>query len=106
MVVTKSPGVMKDTTTFYINGQLDAGTGIRGETPNLLPGPFALGTSFDGSSYKYDGKIGYSAVYDDVLTAAEVEQNFNALRPRFASTSLPDTLVDDSVIVQFDPSTA
>ena len=35
--------------------------------------------------YRWDGDLGYGAVYSDALTAAEITQNCNALESRFTA---------------------
>ena len=44
---------------------------------------FRIGSFGSGSSYPYTGLIGVCMVYNRVLTAAEVKQNFDALKVRY-----------------------
>jgi hypothetical protein len=70
---------------FYINGQLvgsNSWTGTAGPPTTaeslkfgLYPGP--------GANFYRSGNISQASIYNKALTAAEVRQNFNALRGRF-----------------------
>ena len=66
--------------TVYRNGKQDATRTVSGtltsRTSSLYNG-FDLGTRFG------DAKIAYCMVYNKALTAAEVKQNFEAMRGRF-----------------------
>ena len=44
---------------------------------------FALGKSYFSSTHFFDGKLSVAKIYNRALTAAEIKQNFNALRGRF-----------------------
>ena len=42
-----------------------------------------IGTEFEGGGYYFPGNIAQASIYNRALTAAEVQQNFNALRGRY-----------------------
>jgi hypothetical protein len=68
---------------FYINGSLDRTiTSITGSITVQQTYPVTLG-SYNGSGYEYTGRIASGKIYNRALTAAEVQQNFNASRGRF-----------------------
>ena len=68
---------------IYHNGvevaTTNPGLGFLDEGSNNL----ALGRSFFNSTHFFDGKLSVASIYNRALTAAEVAQNFNALRGRF-----------------------
>jgi len=69
---------------IYINGSLITSNA---ETRTLLTtsANFVLGTETqDTSTYPLNGNIASTKIYNRALTAAEVSQNFNALRGRFS----------------------
>jgi hypothetical protein len=71
--------------TIYVNGiQVAQATGITG-TLNTNQGNQYIGKygSLSGTPYPFSGSIGVSKVYNRSLSAAEVSQNFNALRGRY-----------------------
>ena len=60
----------------------------RASTTSTTTGDFNTTTRFvianqDGASAHYNGKLFMSRIYNRVLTAAEITQNFNAIRGRF-----------------------
>jgi len=68
---------------IYINGVLrSTQTGLTGTIPTNTTGLF-LGAYGPGTSYFMNGKIAVSRVYNKVLTAAEVTQNYKAQKSRF-----------------------
>ena len=79
------------TVRFYINGALDrtvtglpAWTGTSSNTS--FQGNGRIGSWVSGQyngAYLFSGKISNAQVYGRALTAAEVAQNFDALKPRF-----------------------
>ena len=70
-----------NSTSIYINSILDAtGTNSTSITTNLS---YRIGNGPDYNSEIYAGNIASVKVYNRALTAAEVSQNFNALRGRF-----------------------
>jgi hypothetical protein len=68
-----------DSWAFYVNGQLETGPNSNGVNG---PNGFAIG-SYQGSSEFSNSHISNLLVYNRVLTATEISQNFNALRSRF-----------------------
>jgi len=69
--------------TLYIDGVIQSTITITG-TPNVTNNNLEIGT-FDGVQLKYsfNGNIPAIHVYNRALSAAEVLQNFNALRGRY-----------------------
>ena len=77
-----------DTLTFsgtdligYRNG-LSVGTASRTST-SIAGGTLNIGTRNDAHAAHYVGNISFVAIYNRVLSAQEVQQNFNALRSRY-----------------------
>ena len=70
------------TANGYLNGEyyttIPVGTASNQTTYN-----FNIGATQSGLLHYFDGKISQTLVYNRALTAAEVTQNFNALRGRF-----------------------
>lgn len=69
----------------YINGA-SVGTGTTAATFSTNTGGMSIGAygGYTGShSYYYNGDIAIVRVYNKVLTAPEVSENFNAIRGRF-----------------------
>ena len=67
----------------YVNGELDATTNL---TTNMNTGTYTynFGRQASGSTTTFQNEEQYSiAFYDAELTAAQVKQNFNAVRGRF-----------------------
>ena len=70
---------------LYINGSLVASDSTTGTIPSNSGG-MSVGVygGFDGPyGFYLDGEISIVRVYNRVLTAAEVQQNYNALRGRY-----------------------
>ena len=76
-------GVVNSTgARIYINGELDASN----STPQNLgtvSSTLYVGGYNTNSLYRFDGKIAVAKRYNKPLTAAEVTQNYNALRGRY-----------------------
>ena len=67
--------------SLYVNGNIEQT--VIGDVPFIEPNPpFVLG-NFPGSNFFFPGSIALSEVYNRALTAAEVLQNYNALKGRF-----------------------
>jgi hypothetical protein len=66
-----------DSWAFYVNGQLDTANGQGSNGPNGIQ----IGRHGDGE-YS-NSQISFLLVYNRVLAASEIEQNYNALRGRF-----------------------
>ena len=69
---------------IYVNGELE-GTTSNSNTMAPRTGNFVIGAAYyNGSVVDYfKGKMSTVMVYSNVLTAAEVKQNFNALKVRY-----------------------
>jgi len=75
--------VSTDSIIFYINGVLDRTiSSITGNITVQQSFPVTLG-SYNGSGYEYTGRIATGKIYNRALSAAEIQQNFNATRNRF-----------------------
>ena len=71
--------------TVYINGiQRYQQTGVTGTMPTGQTNQYVGKYGNAGNNYPFNGQIAISKVYNRVLTAQEVQQNFNALRSRYA----------------------
>jgi hypothetical protein len=68
-----------DSYNFYVNGTLNAGPSNGGV---VGPNGFAIG-SYAGTSEFAAGHVGIFLVYNTILTATQIAQNFNALRGRY-----------------------
>mgnify|MGYP000157893575 CR=1 FL=1 len=69
----------------YINGQV-AGTGTTAATITTNTGGMSIGAygGYSGTrGYYYNGNLSIAKVYNRVLSATEVQQNFNAMRGRY-----------------------
>ena len=69
---------------FYINGVYSAQLAF-GTSLNVNPSPnnLFIGTSQHAITQCFNGRINLATVYTSALTAAQVEQNFNAARGRY-----------------------
>jgi hypothetical protein len=69
---------------FYINGSIDKSQNIGSITFDTGAGyPVTLGQDPPGANEFFNGRISNAKIYNRALSAAEVSQNFNALRGRF-----------------------
>jgi hypothetical protein len=70
--------------SLYVNGILRSSSSknISTYTYNINNKNFWVGSAF-GSSLRFTGNIAQVSIYNRALTAAEIQQNFNALRGRF-----------------------
>jgi hypothetical protein len=68
-----------NTYTYYLDG---SSVSSFTSTNSYNQGPRTIGVNLN-STEAFDGKISIIRAYNKALTAAEVEQNFNALRGRF-----------------------
>jgi len=66
---------------LYINGALDTSTShyYNGSDPSV---PLTVGSAYYGNEY-FNGEIFVASLYNRILTATEVAQNFNVTRHRF-----------------------
>jgi hypothetical protein len=69
-----------DSWAFYVNGALRAGPNSGGSNG---PNGFSIGRYGPGNSEFSNSQISFLICYNRVLTAAEIQQNFNALRGRY-----------------------
>jgi hypothetical protein len=72
------------TTIWYVNGTLNQSVaqGISSLT-SVINAFVGMGNNFPGGFEYFSGKMAVARVYNRVLTAAEISQNFNAYRGRF-----------------------
>jgi uncharacterized protein (TIGR02145 family) len=70
------------TISFYVNGSLTNTENYN--NPSTVSNTTLKMGAWDGSSRFFNGNIGQIRIYNRALTAAEILQNYNALRPRFA----------------------
>ena len=69
---------------LFENGVLTASQVLSGGAPTSSRTKFIIGCRADGGdSSHFDGRIANVQVYNRALTAAEIQQNFNATRGRF-----------------------
>jgi hypothetical protein len=66
---------------LYLNGVLDSSISHTG-TVTSNPGPLLIGKLSYGNYY-FNGNVSNTQIYNRALSAAEITQNFNALRGRF-----------------------
>lgn len=66
---------------FYINGELEM-TNSNTVTSQNTSNAIGIG-AYHGGNYSIQGALPFYSLYNRVLSAAEVEQNFNATRSRF-----------------------
>lgn len=90
VIGTKSPGSTgtpggTQTISLYVNGlQLTLGTWASPITPNVTSRVIRLGRwTNDSAPLYFNGRMGEARIYNRVLTASEVSQNFNATRSKY-----------------------
>jgi hypothetical protein len=73
------------TALIYINGSLSASGTYTGAQSTNTGRSFMLGAwdSNNPTSYPFYGKISHASIHNRALSAAEIKQNFEALRGRF-----------------------
>jgi len=71
--------------SIYINGELKASQSFVGQQSASTGRVFMLGAwdSSNPTSYPFYGKISQASIHNRALSAAEIKQNFEALRGRF-----------------------
>jgi len=82
---TTSYSAPNTTMTIYTNGVQSTSSSYSGTQGNYSNG-FMIGDGNNGSNlswYPFTGRIGKVKVYNKTLSAAEILQNFNALRGRY-----------------------
>jgi hypothetical protein len=74
------------TSQLYIDGKLNAtasNSGTWSGTNTWSAMALQIGNNPNDAYYKFNGKIPVAKIYNKALSAAEVQQNFNALRGRY-----------------------
>jgi len=69
-----------DSWAQYVNGQLDSGPNSNGSQG---PNGFSIGRFGPGNSEYSNSQVSFLLCYNRVLTAQEIQQNFDAFRGRF-----------------------
>jgi hypothetical protein len=69
------------TAKAYLNGTFETNVTVGNGTNSASP--FRIAATGGGSLNPYDGKVSAALVYDKALTAAEITQNFDALKSRY-----------------------
>ena len=92
------------TLLVYKNGVLSTVTkvldGSFSTVFNVASRPIQIGYQFDGSAYYNLANVGVTQIYNRVLSAAEILQNYNATKKRY----LPEEqIVRDGLILNLDP---
>ena len=70
---------------LYLNGvEIDSFSGATIDIASMATSSFLIGKPYSTSlGRRYNGQVAAVKVYNRALTAAEIKQNFNALRGRF-----------------------
>ena len=72
------------TETIYVDGVFDKSAAMSSSTPVSLANAISLGwIRDDGAAYSMNANIGNIAIYNRVLSASEILQNYNAQKSRF-----------------------
>jgi len=70
---------------IYVNGVLKATSGaLTGTVTQNTTGNAYIGIYGSFAGYPFNGKISSEKIYNHALTAAEIQQNFSALRGRYS----------------------
>jgi hypothetical protein len=70
---------------IYVNGVLRAtSANLTGTVTQNATGIALIGRHGNPSAYPFNGRISNTQIYNRALSAAEIQQNFNALRSRFS----------------------
>jgi hypothetical protein len=69
--------------TGYVDGILGSSISLTFDSNSYTPKNTKIGKNQIGSSQYYNGNIALSQIYNRALTAAEVLQNYNAVKSRF-----------------------
>lgn len=79
---------------MYVNGSLDtSGTFAISTFPTVSNAFLTLGVNHPGGAEYFDGKIGSVKIYNRVLSAAEVSQNYETLKSKFSTSIIQQGLV-------------
>ena len=69
---------------LYVDGELVSNSSIFSSTTMADDsGNWAIGADTPNGARDFEGRIAYVSFYDKALSADEVKQNYNALKPRF-----------------------
>ena len=69
---------------MYVNGELENSLNLPGTVDELYNTPYELRIgNHRGAPYPFEGKIPSLKIYNKILSADEVRQNFNATKTRF-----------------------
>jgi len=72
------------TVQIYVNGELETSNTWTGIVDEYYSTPYELRIgNHRGASYPFEGKIPSLKIYNKILSADEVRQNYNALKTRF-----------------------
>jgi len=83
-VVATWPSGSGNTVKLYINGEyISAADGITGISADSTSNELSIGRYGANSGFHYTGKVYNTQIYDTVLTAQQVKENFNQQRSRF-----------------------
>jgi len=83
-VITKTPGAVNTTTKLYLNGIQQTITSSSTITPNVVSRIIRVSRwSNEGSPIYFKGRVSNCLIYNRALSAAEVLQNYNALKDRY-----------------------
>ena len=72
-----------NTAKMYINGNLDVTRTFNWSNTSDVTEYMGIGGHEDNPNYRFNGNISTVKVYDKVLTAEEVSQNYKSIRDRF-----------------------
>jgi hypothetical protein len=85
-IVTMAVDLVAQYVYFYINGVLDSTVSIGRVIGNASSNTIVIGgaaTDSYGGTRMFKGKIAIASHYNRILTASQVQQNYNALKSRF-----------------------
>jgi hypothetical protein len=69
---------------MYINGKLDATRTYSWNLTDNVTNFLGIGGTSNNPSYRMNGNIATVKIYNQVLTASEIKQNYNAVKERFS----------------------
>jgi hypothetical protein len=79
---------------LYLNGELVATQSQTGNIPNT---GIARISGYDNNNETWNGNIAQFSIYNRALTAAEVQQNYNALKSRYYITVANDPYISNVI---------
>ena len=84
IILTQTTSSNANSTLTYVNGTIYSNLSLGAFNASLSNGNgYLIGRGYYGGVVNYNGRVAYLKVYNRVLSAAEVRQNFNAIRGRF-----------------------